>query len=240
MIKANLANPGFRGYTSSMVAPLAAALLAVSLHAAEALDPNTGCKSADQQVLTKSLEQAREWTKLARSRLNDGDDSDKSRLADMIGKDVFGAQYDRAKARDKLDEISQVLASPDLRCVHKDYSEWHYCDDNGGKTAAWEAFAQKHGAIYLCPRYFAKKGAKDDLWRIARLVHEASHVTGVGQTGGESYCVAGFSCEMSCGGKDDAMAVADNWAQFVHCASDHESTEEGLEITVSKPRRRKD
>ncbi len=221
-----------------MLAPLAALFL-VALPGAAAppkLDPNTGCELRDQAALTAALKQAQDWTASARSRMNDGGESRDALLADMTARDVFGKAYDRKKIIDKLDEISRVLASPDLRCVHKDYSEWHYCDDHGGKTAAWEAFAQRHGAIYLCPRFFALKGDREDLNRVGRLVHEASHVTGVGEPNGESYCIAGFGCSMSCGGDGDPYAVADNWGQFVHCASGHESTEDALEIRVPRPK----
>ena len=111
----------------------------------------------------------------------------------------------------------------------------------GGKSD--KACASRNGyvrrgegdVIHLCPNVF--KESKDvDEQRIRNLIHESAHLVDarVSQPEGEGYCLA-YDCEMSCPGRT-AYLVADNWSQFVFCASG-QKPDEGLEITASPKKR---
>lgn len=236
-----------------MPAPLiAAVLLAVSARAAEVRDLGTHCTPSEQKVIDKWVNAAREWTGLAKTRVDEGDSTTPGQLAKITGQMVFGPKaeaqskikngetladsdylYDPKIVSEKLKEISKILAAPEIRCATKELSEYYYCDPRDGKEAAWEAFTDvKAKVIWLCPKFLAKTGAKNDIYATGRMIHEASHAAGAAEMKYEAYCTAGFTCEAPCGSGEHSYLTADNWAQFAHCASGHEADEEAVEIKV--------
>ena len=64
--------------------------------------------------------------------------------------------------------------------------------------------------IVLCPAFFNSSAEE----QARTLVHEAAHLSGIGEVAGESYCGV-YDCQSSCGGFD----VADSWSHLVHCLS---------------------
>lgn len=128
--------------------------------------------------------------------------------ANQGSKAMFGAglEVTGGKVVATLASMNRALGSPALRCAKPADDEFKYCSARPafiviGKTVVW-----------LCPDFFK---ASDES-RARTLVHESSHLSGVGESQGESYCMI-FSCSESC--SDSGFDSADNWASFVNCAA---------------------
>ena len=92
--------------------------------------------------------------------------------------------------------------------------------------------------IHLCPAVM--KGSKEAAeQRVRNMTHEAAHLVDarISQPEGEGYCVV-FDCELACPGKTPYL-VADNWAQFTHCAGGEKPDEAFLiEASASSDKKR--
>ena len=94
-----------------------------------------------------------------------------------------------------------------------------------GKPSGWgaAAFVMRYPrAMSFCPKFFTKSsvlGVSLAESQIQTVVHETAHMAGVGFTSSdEEYCWDGLTCLQACG-SGNPSASADNWGQFVHCAS---------------------
>ncbi|HBL16842.1 MAG: hypothetical protein A2X36_14770 [Elusimicrobia bacterium GWA2_69_24] len=134
--------------------------------------------------------------------------------ANQGSKAIFGAglEITGVTITETLGSMNKALGSPALRCAKPADDEYKYCEARPafiviGQTVVW-----------LCPDFFKSS----DESRARTLVHESSHLSGVGESQGESYCMI-FSCSESC--SDSGFLAADNWASFVNCAAGEASDE---------------
>ena len=125
------------------------------------------------------------------------------RRARFMVRKIFGKYLDMTQVQEIVSEMRDKLMSPSLNFI---------CDNaSDNDCEIWNAYVVgNRGAIHLCPGFFSSSSEQ----KIRTLIHEAAHLSGIGEANGESYCTI-FDCESTCGG----FNVADSWAHLVHCLS---------------------
>lgn len=173
------------------------------------------CSESDAKMIEDSWPEARKRTKAA---------------AENVGKAIAGEDASqRAKivayakllgvGPGDLPDVARILGLMDGQIENSLYvcgakSDKH-CANRGGYVRRGEE-EDGRAVVHLCPGMF-KDDAREQ--RVRTMTHESAHLVDpkISQPEGEGYCIL-FDCEMSCPGKT-AYLVADNWAQFTHCAS---------------------
>lgn len=80
--------------------------------------------------------------------------------------------------------------------------------------------------VVLCPAFFSDSPEQ----RIRTMIHEAAHLSGIGDPStAEGYCPI-YDCEGVCGGPESA----DAWAHFIHCLSG-QAADELEQVTPESP-----
>ncbi len=115
---------------------------------------------------------------------------------------VFGEELNMDQVTEVVGRMRSFLG-PALEVVASPGSDSH-CRSRAGYVRG------RRQPVYLCPGFF--QASADE--RVRTMIHEAAHLSGIGEALGESYCPA-YDCESRCGGFD----VADAWSHFVHCLS---------------------
>jgi nucleoid-associated protein YgaU len=126
---------------------------------------------------------------------------------------IFNVQDpDMDKVARIVGQMKNWLASPSLKTVKADPK-----DKNCGFRSAF--VINNRPPIHLCPQFFATT----DEMRARTMIHEAAHLTGIGDGEGECYYNR-FNCqsedpEITHGTPHDVsrVAQADTWAKYVHC-----------------------
>jgi hypothetical protein len=190
------------------------------------------CTPAQTRMIEAALPDARKRVEDAKLKVKGSDPK-----ATKAGRLTLGGGYNEKEVAAVLDLMSAQLAAPKMRCAEDS-------DKNCGSRAGYYRSDRK-GEMYLCPKFFNQKpGEPGDPTpaeqRVRTVVHESAHMAhpNISEPGGESYCVV-FTCEDSCGegpydpdqGKNIPARVADNWSQFVHCASGQKPDEAGMIIS---------
>lgn len=125
------------------------------------------------------------------------------RRARRIARTVFGEDLNMEQVGDIVSGMGARLVSPSLSFVCAPAGDQH-C---GGRDAYVVNF---RSPVHLCPGFF--NGTTEEQTRT--LIHEAAHLSRIGEALGESYCGI-LDCAASCGGFD----VADSWLHYVHCVT---------------------
>jgi len=190
------------------------------------------CTPAQNRMIEAALPEARARIEAAKLKVKGVDPK-----ATQAGRLTLGSGYNETEVAAVLDLMSAALAAPVMRCSEAS-------DPHCGSRAGYVRSDEK-GVMHLCPKFFNQKaGEPGDATpaeqRVRTVVHEAAHMAhpNISEPGGESYCVV-FTCQDSCGdgpfdpqqGKNVPARVADNWSQFVHCASGRKPDEAGMVIS---------
>lgn len=133
-----------------------------------------------------------------------GDTSGEARRrARRVVRTIFGKDLNMTQVEEIVREMRDRLMSPSLNFI---------CESSGNNNCGtWDAYVVgNRGPMHLCPAFFSSSAEQ----KIRTLIHEAAHLSGIGESSGESYCAI-FDCNSSCGG----FNVADSWAHLVHCLS---------------------
>lgn len=179
-----------------------------------------GCTAKQASQVAAALPEAKKRVQDALKRVQA-----KDKDAAQYGKLMLGDGYDEGEVAVLLGLMSKQLDGMTAHCS-KDREDKH-CGSRNGYVRSDE-----RGTVHLCDGFFSDKAVSEtataDEKRIRTLVHESAHLAhpDIREPGGESYCVL-FTCEDSCGdgpvdpttNKSVPARVADNWSQFVHCAS---------------------
>lgn len=218
------------------MAPLGLILVLAALPAAaqgpkSTLKNERGCTSAMQKRIDDSFPEAKRRIAAAKAKV-----AAKDAGAAGYGRLLIGSGYNETEVGGILDLMAGALASPVVKCSTEK-------DEHCGARAGYVSRAETN-TIHLCPLAFVDKSADGQEQMTRTVVHESAHLAhpDISEPGGESYCVF-FTCGMSCGsgpkdsatGKNVPARVADNWSQFVHCASG-QPHDEGEVITVKRPK----
>ncbi|MEN8177723.1 MAG: DUF4157 domain-containing protein [Pseudomonadota bacterium] len=129
---------------------------------------------------------------------------DARRRARRIARRIFGEDLNMEQVGNIVSEMGGRLASGSLPFTCAPAT-----DSNCGNRAAY--VIGNRAPVFLCPAFFNNSSDEE---RIRTLVHEAAHLSGIGEAIGESYCAI-YDCDTSCGGFD----VADSWSHYVHCVT---------------------
>lgn len=217
--------------------PLALAALLLSVPASAQVKNERGCTAAQQKKIDDALPEARKRVADAAKRVKE-----KDKDAEQYGRLMLGAGYDNAEVGAILSFMAKELDGVTAHCSGA-------ADKNCGSRNGYVRSGET-GIMHLCPNFFDEKAiavtASAAEKRIRTIVHESAHLAhpDIREPGGESYCVL-FTCEDSCGdgptdpgtNKSVPARVADNWAQFVHCAS-RRVPDAPETITVSRPKKK--
>lgn len=122
-----------------------------------------------------------------------------------FGQAIFAADLQREGGEQVLLDMQTRLGGPAVQflCPPATHSYCHL----------WSAATERPNKVYLCPGFFSQNVEE----KKRTLIHEAAHLAGI-VTRTEQYCSTPFGCRASCSGAD-AWSHADNWAQFVNCAT---------------------
>lgn len=181
-----------------------------------------GCTPAQREAINKAKPEAKKRTLAAQalvSRMTGGEvaAADKFKeyykLLDLAFDPAAPAALER-----NLGRIAGTIESADYQCSTKS-------DKNCGLRAGYVDRGDDAVIVHLCPLYFGDEPSS----QANTLVHESAHLldTRIGDrddSGAQAYCVL-FGCDMRCSdgptvdGKKRPYFIADNWAQFVYCAS---------------------
>lgn len=205
-------------------------LLAVPAAAQTVAEPP--CSPQQTRAIEAALPEARKRVAAAKLKVAGSDPA-----AAKAGRLTLGGGYNEKEVGALLDLMAGALAAPKAWCPAA--SDKH-CGSRAGYVRS-----DKPGHVFFCPRFFDQKKGEEgdptpDEQRVRTVVHESAHMAhpGISEPGGESYCVV-FTCEDSCGegpydpeqGKNIPARVADNWSQFVHCASGQKPDSAGMVIS---------
>jgi hypothetical protein len=119
---------------------------------------------------------------------------------------IFNADLQREGGEQVLLDMQTRLGGPTLQfmCPPRNHS---YCN-------LWDAATERgNNKVFLCPSFFSQSPEQ----KKRTLIHEAAHLAFIA-VADERYCNTPFACTGSCS-QSQPWQHADNWAQFVNCAT---------------------
>jgi hypothetical protein len=127
--------------------------------------------------------------------------------AQRMARAIFGDDLQRVGGEDVLLSMQTRLNGPSLQYLCPPASH-RYCN-------LWDAATEQPDKVYLCPSFFSQSAEQ----KKRTLIHESAHLARI-LTRDEQYCNTPFSCGAACPNTaGSAWDHADNWAQWVNCAT---------------------
>lgn len=133
---------------------------------------------------------------------NDSGESKRQRTRALAARLFAPGEVSAERVDESLRAIISNLRAPEVRVGAAG-------DTNCGERAGY--VAGQAPPVVLCAAFFSDSPEQ----RIRTMIHEAAHLSGIGDPlAAEGYCPI-FDCESTCNGPDSA----DAWAHFIHCLS---------------------
>jgi hypothetical protein len=130
----------------------------------------------------------------------------RSQDARHLAQAIFNADLQREGGEQVLLDMQTRLGGPTLQfmCPPANHSYCHL----------WDAATERaNNKVFLCPSFFSQRPEQQK----RTLIHEAAHLAFIA-VADEQYCNTPFECSRSCS-QSQPWQHADNWAQFVNCAT---------------------